>query len=86
MTRSSMITLLTGWADDLAYHATNLAQGIMDIAVLTAVGLVLYASGLDAPQAGPVQTATVQPQPATTCSTLVQVSCITEQVLQAQDS
>ena len=39
-------------ADDLAYHAVNVAHGAFDLVCLLALGLVVYASSIDAANAG----------------------------------
>lgn len=39
-------------ADDLAYHAVNLTHGVFDLVCLLALGMVVYASSLDAANAG----------------------------------
>ena len=39
-------------ADDVVYHAVNLAHGTFDLVCLLALGLVVYASSIDAANAG----------------------------------
>ena len=38
--------------DDIAYHAVNLTHGVFDLVCLLALGMVVYASSIDAANAG----------------------------------
>ena len=83
MTQFSIKSMAADLADDAAYHAINLAQGVMDVAVLLAVGLVIAMSGAG-PTPQQAQMATVE-YPVARCAEGIP-SCITKHVLQAQGS
>ena len=86
MSISAVQTVLTRLADDLAYHFVVVAQGVMDMAVLLALGLAVYASGLSGPQPARAQVVTGQHQMSTNCAmALLPDSCITQSVLHPQD-
>ena len=53
MPRQTLISsALHDYADDIGYHAVNLVRGAFDLICLLALGLVVYASSIDAANAG----------------------------------
>ena len=83
MTQFCIRSKLTDLADEVAYHAMNVAQGVMDVVVLVAVGLVIAVSG-NGPAPQQAQVATVE-YPVARCAQDMRL-CITQQVLQPQGS
>ena len=49
---TSTTNVLQDLFDDIGYHAVNLATGAFDLICLVALGLVVYASSIDAANAG----------------------------------
>ena len=68
-------------AEDLAWHATGLAQGLFDMATVTVLALAVYASGVEGRPDVTVQTVTAVQGPVVCLA-----NCITAQVLKRQDS
>ncbi len=53
MSRSNMFTsAVRDLGDDIAYHAMGLAHGAFDLVCVMALGLVVYATGIDEANAG----------------------------------
>ena len=53
MPRPNLITLaVRDLCDDIAYHAMGVAHGVFDFACVVALGLLVYASGLEPADAG----------------------------------
>ncbi len=53
MPRSTLLSqAIQDVADDVVYHAVNIAHGVFELICLTAVGLVVYASSIDPANAG----------------------------------
>lgn len=68
-------------AEDIAWHATGIAQGLFDVATVVVLALAVYASDVGVRPVVTAQTATVAPPPVVCVA-----NCITAEVLERQDS
>ncbi|MBC7480206.1 MAG: hypothetical protein H7317_19300 [Pseudorhodobacter sp.] len=72
---------LIPYAEDIAWHATGIAQGLFDVATVVVLALAVYASDVGVQPVATAQSATVIPTPVVCLA-----NCITAQVLKRQDS
>ena len=70
---------LISFAEDIAWHATGIAQGLFDVATVVVLALAVYASDSGV---RPVVTAQTVTPPPVVCV----ANCITAEVLARQDS
>ncbi len=68
-------------AEDLAWHATGLAQGLFDMVTVTVLALAVYASGVEVRPDVTAQTVSAVQGPVVCLA-----NCITAQVLKRQES
>ena len=81
---------LTDLADDVVLHATGIAQGLFDLVTVVALGLAIYATGVDH-AAGGLPVSTLQASVAATVTSQglcdkTSDTCITAMVLKPLES
>lgn len=87
MSRSILFQALTAYAEDAVWHLTGFAQTVLDGITVVALAALVVATGLHHPAPVAAVSAPVERQLATNCAMVILTdSCITEQVLQPQDS
>ena len=80
-------TALVDFADDMVWHATGMAQGLFDLVTVVALGLAVYATGVDHKADG-LPVSTLQASVAATAMSCDKASdtCITAMVLKPLES